>query len=260
VTTHAESVGAIGIDGAALKPAEFDLRAAAELPLDRFVVDYEGREHLPDPDLLADLAASVTVRVTAPVRADGFDPGGDDSLYGRLPESVGLVVVAGNPAYLDDRERSRAVPPRLGAMVERATDPWVGTEGIEQVALATGATQFALLAPGLEREVRALRAAGFDGEFAVYAPTVLSDAPEEILDATGAYVARRPPVAKRLPEGATTDSGAMDDVRDVLLEAAREYALVGDRESVSGRIDAIRAAGVDHVVGYPARGIDAFPA
>jgi len=260
VTAPRNGARGLGIDAIAVKPAECDPREAIGLAVDRLVIDYEGRDHLPDAGLLAELAESFAVRVTAPVRAEGFDPRGDDALYDRLPESVGLVLVAGNPAYLDDRERSRAVAPRLGTMVERAADPWVGTERIERIALATGATQFALLSPGIEREVRALRAAGFEGDVAVYAPTVRSEAPAEILDAVGAYVARRGPVAKRLPDDAATDSGATGAVRKTLIDASRKYALVGDRGAVGERVDALRAAGVDHVVAYPARGIGPFRA
>ncbi|MFB6295423.1 MAG: luciferase [Halobacteriales archaeon] len=256
--TDSPTPRAIGLDAAALKPTECDLRAARHLPLDRVAIDYEGREHVPDPALLADLAGAFEVRVTAPVRADGFDPLGDDGLYDRLPEGVGLALVAGHPAYLDHRERRRAIAPRIGAMVDRASDPWVGTEGIERVALAAGGTQFELLAPGVERDVRGLRAAGFDGAVAVYAPTVLSADEGAILDSVGGYVARRKGVAERLPEGADTDGAATGRAREVLLDAATDYALVGDPRSVRDRIEALKEAGADYVVGYPARGVAEF--
>jgi hypothetical protein len=247
----------VGVDVAALKPSEVDLRRAHELAVDTVTVDYEGREHLPDPELLADLAETTAVRVTAPVRADGFDPLGDDSHRGALPDSVGEVLVAGNPAYLDDTERRRAVAPRLGAAAADATDPWVGTEGVERVALAVGGTQFELFSKTTVRDVRALRAAGFDGEIAVYAPTVLTDEPDAVLDAVGAYAARRGEVRARLAENAPRDSTVTGDARETLLTACREYALVGDPGTLSDRIDRLRAVGVDHVVGYPARGLDA---
>jgi len=57
---------------------------------------------------------------------------------------------------------------------------------------------------------------------------------------------------------ATTDSTATGRARDVLLGGAREYALVGATREVRERTDALRAAGADTVVGYPARGLDAF--
>jgi hypothetical protein len=254
---------AAAVDALALKPTEHDLvalsdRSAAALSVDALVVDYEGRAEMPDDETLATLAGRYDLRVTTPVRADGFDPTGDDGLWDRVPAAARRVLVAGHGAYLDDEEASRAVAPRLGAAVERASDPWVGTEGIERIALAAGATQFELLAPGVERNLRGLRAAGFEGEIAVYAPTVLSAGEDAILDAVGAYVARRQSVAERLPGDAATDATATGRAREVLLDAAGEYALVGDPAAVRARTDALREAGADHVVGYPARGIEAF--
>ncbi len=253
-----ESVAKTGLDAAALKPTECDLSRGAELPFETVVIDYEGREHLPDRDTLRRLAEHREVRLTTPVRADGFDPLGDDSLVERPPEGVGRVLVAGHAAYLDAEERARALAPRLGAASERAPDAWVGTEGVERIALATGATQFELLSRSTERNLRALRAAGFDGGIAVYAPTVLTDDPDAVLDAVGGYVARRRPVARTLPEGAATDSRAGGRAREVLLAASGDFALVGTPTEVRGQVTALREAGADTVVGYPARGIGAF--
>jgi len=248
-----------GIDAAAIKPKECDVSAAATLPFERVTVDFEGRGHLPDSDTLADLADAVSeLRVTAPVRADGFDPLGDDSLFEALPDGTKTVLVAGNPAYLGDAERRRRIAPRLGAAVERTDDPWVGTEGIERVALATGVTQFSLLSPDTEGELRTLRSAGFEGELAVYAPVVLTDDRDAVLDAVGDYVARRAPVRAALPDGARTDGGVAGRAREILANACRDYALVGPASQVRSRVDALREAGADHVVGYPARGLSAF--
>jgi len=247
----------VGIDAAALKPSEVDLGRARDLTVETVTVDYEGRDQFPGSDLLADLADTRAVRVTAPVRADGFDPLGDESHRAALPDTVGEVLVAGHPAYLDDTECRRAVAPRLEAAAADATDPWVGTEGIERVALAVGGTQFELLSGTTARDVRALRAAGFDGEIAVYAPTVLTDDPDAVLDAAGAYAARRGDVRATLPEDAPRDSTVGGSARETLLAACREYALVGDPEEVADRVDRLRSVGVDHVVGYPARGLDA---
>jgi hypothetical protein len=251
-----------GIDAVALKPAEHDWRRIADLAesVRTVTVDYEGREHLPDLDGLADLAdGNREVRLTTPVRADGFDPLGDDSLTARLPADLGRVLVAGHGAYLSEAEASRAVAPRLGAAVDAVEgDAWVGTEGVERAALATGATQFELLSRSTERDLRGLRAAGFDGAVAVYAPTVLSGDENEILDAVGDYAARRGPVRRALPEGAATDATADGHAREVLSKAVRDYALVGDRETVRERVTALREAGADRVVAYPARGLDAF--
>jgi len=252
---------AAGVDAVALKPAEHDWSRITGLH-DAFgtvTIDYEGREHLPDFDALADLAAGGReVRLTTPVRADGFDPLGDDSLSAALPGHVGRVVVAGHGAYLTEAEAGRAVAPRLGAAVDAHADAWVGTEGVERAALATGATQFELLSRTTERDVRSLRAAGYEGEIAVYAPTVLSDDETEMLDAVGAYAARRGPVARALPDGAATNGTARGRAREVLSKAVRDYALVGDAETVGDRVAALREAGVDCVVAYPAAGLDAF--
>ncbi len=271
--TGHEAVARAGIDAAAVKPSECDVSRAVDLPVNRVAIDYEGREHFPDADTLSTLAAATTLYVTTPVRADGFDPLGDDSLLDRIPADARRVLVAGHGAYLDESEAERAVSPRLGAARETAPDAWVGTEGIERVALAAGGTQFELLSRSTERDVRALRAAGFDGEIAVYAPTVLTDDEDAVLDAVGAYVSRRRPVARALPDGdgsgdgvengseartQSTDATATGRTREVLSAATRDFALVGSPEAVGERVADLRDAGVDRVVGYPARGIEAF--
>ncbi|GGL72481.1 DUF7388 family protein [Halocalculus aciditolerans] len=246
----------VAFDAVALKPEECDVRDALDISIPRVVVDYEGRAAFPDRGTLADLAAAKDVRVTTPVRADGFDPRGDDALDRDIPEGVGRVLVAGHAAYLTDAERARAVAPRLGDATGRHPDAWVGTEGVERVALATGAPQFELLSRTTERDVRALRAAGYTGDIAVYAPTVLTDDEDAVLDAVGAYAARRGPVNRALPDDAATDGDAAGRAREVLSKAVRDYALVGNAATVSERVDALREAGVDHVVAYPARGLD----
>jgi hypothetical protein len=247
-----------GLDAVALKPTECRVERAADLPFETVAIDYEGREHLPDAESLAALAEDREVLVTTPVRADGFDPLGDDSLTEWLPPGVRRVLVAGHPAYLSAEERARAVAPRLGEAFERAPDAWVGTEGVERVALATGGTQYELLSRTTERDLRSLRDAGLDADLAVYAPTVLTDDENAILDAVGDYAARRKPVARALPDGAPTDSTATGRAREVLSEAVRDYALVGSPETVRERVADLRDAGATTVVGYPARGIDAF--
>jgi hypothetical protein len=246
------------VDAVALKPTEHDITRATDLDL-AVVVDYEGREHLPPADLLTSLAREREVVVTTPVRADGFDPLGEDDLAREwVPGDVRRAVVAGHPAYLAEEERSRAVAPRLGAAVERHPDAWVGTEGVERVALATGGAQYELLDRSTDRAVRALRAAGFDGEVVLYAPTVATDDDDAVLDAVGEYVARRRPVAEALPEGASTDATAGGRAREVLSAAARDFALVGTPVDVRDRVERLRNAGVDTVVAYPARGLDPF--
>lgn len=252
------SLPSIGIDAVAIKPAECSVTRAVDLPIDTVTIDYEGREHLPDRNTLARLADEKRVYLTTPVRADGFDPLGDDSLLETIPDGVRRVVVAGHSAYLTESEAEKAISPRIGAAIETDPDAWVGTEGIERIALAAGGTQYELLSRSTEREVRALRAAGFDGSIAVYAPTVVTDDEDEILDAVGAYVARRGPVRRALPDGAETDSRASGRPRTVLCAASEDYALVGSRQEIATRIETLRRAGVDTIVSYPARGIDAF--
>ena len=249
-----------GVDAVALKPSEHDVGRIADLraDVDTVVVDYEGRDHLPDFQTLAALAADRAIRVTTPVRADGFDPLGDDSLAEDLPDELGRVFVAGHGAYLSETEGDRAVASRLGAATDTDADAWVGTEGVERVALATGATQFELLSRTTGRDVKSMRAAGFDGSVAVYAPTVLTDDENEILDAVGEYAARRGPVRRALPEDADSDGSAEGRARDVLSKAVRDYALVGDRETVASRVQSLRDAGVDRVVAYPAAGLGSF--
>ncbi|GAB6878904.1 LLM class flavin-dependent oxidoreductase [Halorubrum gandharaense] len=256
--TGQEAVARAGIDTVALKPAECDVSRALDLPVDRVTVDYEGREHLPDPETLRRIAAETELYVTTPVRADGFDPLVDDSLLDRLPADAKRVLVAGHGAYLTDEEADRAVAPRIGAAREQAPDAWVGTEGVERLALAAGGTQFELLSRSTERDLRALRAAGFEGGIAVYAPTVLTDDEDAVLDAVGAYASRRRPVARALPDDPTTDADATGRTREVLSKAVRDFALVGTPDTVREQVDALREAGADHVVGYPARGIEEF--
>ncbi|WP_232687348.1 DUF7388 family protein [Halobacterium zhouii] len=245
-----------GIDAVALKPTECDV-SRIDLPesVRTVTIDYEGREHLPSAETLEALAADREVRVTTPVRADGFDPLGDDSLAAALPDDVGRVVVAGHGAYLSEEEVERAIAPRIGAATSANGGAWVGTEGVERAALATGATQFELLSRDTERSVRALRAAGFDGGIVVYAPTVLADDENEILDAVGAYTARRKPVQRALPDSAPTDGAASGRAREVLSQAVRDYALVGTERTVAERVTELERAGADRVVAYPAQGV-----
>lgn len=247
-----------GIDAVALKPAEHDLTRVAELPVGTVAIDYEGREHVPDPELLRRLAADREVRLTLPVRADGFDPLGADDQLGRLPSTVDTVLVAGHGAYLTDDERKRAVAPRLGAARERFPNAWIGTEGVERISTALGGPQYELLSKTTDADLRALRTAGFSDTIAVYAPTVLSEDDDVLLDALGPYVARRSAVEAALPAGAETDASVTGRAREVLSDAIQHYALVGAPSAVGDRVEQLREAGADVIVSYPARGLDAF--
>lgn len=256
--TGEKRVATTGIDAAAVKPAECDIRQAAGLPFETLAIDFEGREHVPESETLRDLASEKDVYLTTPVRADGFDPLGDDSLFESIPDGVTRVLVAGHGAYLSDTESNRAIAPRLKAAREQAPDAWVGTENIERIALATGGPQYELLSRATARSVQAMRAAGFEERIVVYAPTVLSDDEDEILDAVGAYVARRRPVSRALPTGAPTDSSADGRAREVLLDAASDFSLIGTPDDVGQAVTSLKDAGVDTVVGYPARGLEEF--
>lgn len=247
-----------GIDGVALKPTEVDVEQAVDLDVETITIDYEGSDAVPDAATLQRLDEDSAVRLTTPVRADGFDPLGDHSATETIPASVDRVLVAGHNAYLTDTEAERAIAPRLRMAVESASDPWVGTEGIERLALAVGGTQYDLLSGSTIRELRSLRTAGFDGEIAVYAPLVMTSDEDEILDALGAYVARRRPVASVLPDGAATDSDAQGRAREILSTAVRDYALVGTAETISDRTAQLKDAGANIVVAYPARGLEPF--
>ena len=44
----------------------------------------------------------------------------------------------------------------------------------------------------------------------------------------------------------------------MLLEAVTDVALVGDADAVRERVETLRSVGVDHVVAYPARGLELF--
>lgn len=254
----ASTVEDAGIDAIALKPTEHQLRRATQAPVDVLTIDFEGVDSVPPVDTLVDLSATHEVRVTVPVRVDGFDPLGDDERLAAIPDALDTTLVAGNPAYLAPHERQRAIAPRLLAAVERTNRPWIGTEGIKRLALAIGETQYELLSPGTERTISMLREAGVTAAFAVYAPTVRADDDATILDAVGEYVARREPIREQLQAEAPTDSTASGHTREVLLEAAREYALVGDTAAIRDRVDRLRAAGVETIVSYPADGLDAI--
>jgi len=249
---------ALGVDAVAIKPTEFDVARVRAFPLDSVTIDYEGRSAVPDRDVLASLADTVTVRLTIPIRVDGFDPLGDDHLRSSLPDAIGQVLVAGHAAYLNSAERARAFSPRLAAALDDASNPWVGTEGVERVAMATGETQFDLLSATTLRDARCLEALNAECELAVYAPTVLTDDEDAILDAVGSYAARRSTVESELLADCALDSSASGPARESLLAACRSVALCGSPASVSTRLDALRTAGVDHLVAYPARGVERF--
>lgn len=253
--SQSKAIADAGFDAIAIKPGESELSNLRHVQSTTVVIDFDGAAHVPTPATLDRLDARHELRVTAPVRVEGFDPLGDHRCLERYPDTVEYAFVAGHPAYLDDRARRRPIAPRLGEAVRRYPEAWVGTEGIERIALATGATQYELLSATTRRHVRALRSAGFDGGIVVYAPTIISDEEDVALDAIGEYVARRKPVSRRLPAGAREDGTSSGRARRILLEAIDDHAIVGQPATVASTIQELRDVGVDMVVGYPAAGV-----
>ncbi len=245
--TTTDQVASAGFDAIAVKPSKQSLESLDTTTIDTIVIDYEGNTALPQPEHVTALAREAEVIMTTPIRADGFDPLGDDRLFDRYGADR-FVLVAGNPTYLSQEERERAIAPRIGEARQRFPSAWVGTEGIERLALATGATQFELLSRRTPTTMSALRAAGFDGELALYAPTVITEDRAIALEALEGYLSRRKPVKRALANGNGTESKRSH----VLLQAMDDYALVGDVDAVSRRIESLRTAGVNTVVGYPA--------
>lgn len=236
-----------GFDGIAVKPAQQPIESVDVSAVDTVVVDFEGHDHLPQPGRLAPLAETTSVVLTTPIRADGFDPIGDDHRLADYATIADFAVVAGNGSYLLPHERRRSIAPRLAAALTAYPDSWVGTEGIERLALATGAIQYELLSARTLSAVRGLRAAGFDGELAVYAPTTITDDRDGALAVLEPYLRRRRPVRQAL------DAMGSGSNEEAILDAALDdYAIVGDTERVRERIQSLKAAGVTSVIGYPA--------
>lgn len=235
-----------GFDGIALKPTTQPPDSVDPTAVDSLVIDFEGDDSLPSPDAVAETAAHTTVVVTTPVRSDGFDPLGDDRLFAAYAPHARFALVAGNGAYLHPHERRRAIAPRLAEAIERYPDALVGTEGIERIALATGAAQFELLGPRTASLIRGLRAAGFTGDIAVYTPAAVTDDRQAAIDWLSGYLRRRRPVQRALD-----NAGDSSDEQRVLDQALDNFALVGDTATVNRRIDSLKAVGATAVIGHP---------
>lgn len=245
-------VATAGFDAVAIKPAEQAVTGHEQPPVETVVFDYEGDEHLPSAAVVASVAQTNNVVLTVPIRVDGFDPLGDDRRFEAYEPHVTFAFVAGNGAYLSDMERSRGIAPRLAAALERYPDAWVGTEGIERLAQATGATQYELLSRDTPRTLRALRAAGFQGDIAVYAPTVVTDDREQALEVLRPYLSRRATVREALGGSVPETIGRDGRARAVLEAAMDDYALVGSPTQLQSRLSTLRERGATTVVGYPA--------
>lgn len=249
-------LGELGIDAIAIKPSKVDISTVEQVSTPYLVIDFEGVDHLPRTSTVEALAEDSEVVMTAPIRADGFDPLGDDTLLRSYGDLVTFAFVAGHPAYLNRSEVPRAVAPRLTGALDRFGDALVGTEGIERLALTTGAPQYELLSRSTAAEVRGLRRMGFDGEVFVYAPLAVSEDEDLLLDTLGSYVSRRSVVANRLSDGVPTDRHASGSTREILLDAITEYTIAGSDHEVRKRVDALKRAGIDAVVAHPALGLD----
>jgi len=200
--TGREAVARAGIDAVALKPAECDVSRAANSPIDRVTIDYEGREHLPDAETLDRLAAEAELYVTTPVRADGFDPLGDDSLIDKIPDPPPAGCSWRATARTSRRtSRRRAVAPRLGAARAARRPRRVGRHGASSASRwRRGGTQFELLSLSVDRSRRAWAPRRrVRRRIAVYAPTVLTDDEDVVLDAVGASSPAPPPAGPRAP-------------------------------------------------------------
>lgn len=250
--TTTNQLATAGIDALAVKPTKVDITRIDRSPFDELLIDYEGTDSLPSLSTLERLAADGAVRQTVPVRATGFDPLGDDRHLQAIGDVTELSLVAGHPAYLDHTERRRAIGPRLGAAMDQFDDCWVGTEGIERLALATDAVQYELLSPTTTSTVASLRAAGMDVEVAVYAPVVPTDDEDVALEALGSYLARRASVAADLKGDQSPGAAVTGSDREVLLDALDGYALWGTTAEIADSIQSLRDAGVTHIVGYHA--------
>lgn len=246
---------AAGVDGLALKPTQYDLCAVPSSPVETLVIDYEGRGAFPDSSVLMQLATEYELYVTTPVRADGFDPLGDDSYLDRIPSSAKRVLVAGNPAYLTDDEQQRKISPRLKKARQSDPSAWIGTEGIEPLANRLGGTHFELLGPALDDRISQRRDDSAIDQVAVYAPMVITDDADQKIAALGEYVSRRDSVRSEIPEVRSVVDMARGRIRKELLEAIDQYALAGSIETIHRRITDFHANGVDQVIVYPATNI-----
>ncbi|MFB6254804.1 MAG: luciferase [Halobacteriaceae archaeon] len=245
---------ALELDGIAIKPSETDISHLSNSPFDQIIIDYEGMDVLPDRREIEELADEKTVHLTTPVRASSFDPIADRGSRMKVPSTINRIFVAGNPKYLTESEQNKTIQPRIVTATDRHPFAWVGTEGIERIALATGNPQFELLSPTTESNILHLRACGVEVDINVYAPAVIDSSKDRILDTLGEYVARRSEVRKALPANSSLDGSATGKTRRILLQAINNYALVGDVDAINQQITKLYEIGVSNVIIYPAGG------
>lgn len=188
---------------------------------------------------------------TLPVRRSDF--GGLLSSYLEMlsrRESMGICIVAGNPAYLSADEAS-VRPGRLLWTACRAVSEvldgrmmLLGTENVEgvskRICSSLGCTAFLLLDESVEDEAREFAALSRGG-VAVYAPFFIGDGiPDGVERFLVAYARRRKRLARVL-------GGCLIGLRE-----AMRVSLVGRVEEVAERISALAMSSVDILVGSPA--------
>ncbi len=165
-------------------------------------------------------------------------------------ESMGLCIVAGNPAYLSAEEAS-VRPGRLLWSACRAAGEvlngrlmLLGTENVENVSrricTSLGCTAFLLLDEGVEGEVRRF-AGSSPRRVAVYAPFYIGDGiPEGAGRVLVSYARRR----KRLVEAL---GGGSPGLREAL-----RVSIVGGVGEAAERVAGLASSGVGLLVGFPA--------
>jgi hypothetical protein len=175
-------------------------------------------------------------------------------------KNVGLCVVAGNPSYLTEEERTLDASSRIIELVRAtrnelpSTPIFVGSEGLEDVAsqLATdySTVPFMLLSRAVDEHATRLSHNG-NGS-AVYCPSDLSNrTEEELINSFGQYALRRQWVrAALVSEGhdlaeiqAALSSGGLnhDGAKKVLADAIRDLTLCGNRDATERLRDLSRS-------------------
>ncbi|MEM0382429.1 MAG: hypothetical protein QW059_05030 [Nitrososphaerota archaeon] len=165
-------------------------------------------------------------------------------------ESMGICIVAGNPAYLSVEEAS-VRPGRLlwnacGAVegVLNGRPMLLGTENVERVSKricrSLGFTPFLLLDEGVEEMARGFAEYAGRG-VAVYAPFFIGDGVAGGVESVLISYARR---RKRLARA--LDGGGVG------LSEALKVSIVGCVEEVAGRVAGLALTGVGLLVGFPA--------
>jgi len=163
--------------------------------------------------------------------------------------SMGLCIVAGNPAYLGAAEASQRPGRFLWAACRAAAEVadegllLLGTESVEGVAMriceSLDFKPFLLLDEGVEDDARSFAQVSRNG-VAVYAPFYIGDGvPAEVERVLIAYASRRRGLARVM--------GPL-----VGLGEALRVSLVGVPREVAGRVAGLACCSVDTLVGFPA--------